>query len=77
MYFLIPETENRTLEDIELHFSDNNRKITDIKIAKNRPIHVKSNQIENGQIQSTKEIIVGCDNRAFAANESESTNAKY
>lgn len=34
-YFIIPETENRTLEDIELHFSDNTRKLTDRKIPKN------------------------------------------
>lgn len=34
MYFLLPETENRTLEDIELHFSDNKRKLTDIYIRK-------------------------------------------
>lgn len=34
-YFIIPETENRTLEDIELHFSDNARKLTDRKIQKN------------------------------------------
>lgn len=32
MYFTLPETEGRSLEDIELHFSDNNRKITDINI---------------------------------------------
>lgn len=30
----MPETENRTLEDIEMHFSDNSKKITDRKIAK-------------------------------------------
>lgn len=34
-YFIIPETENRTLEDIELHFSDNSRNLTDRKIQKN------------------------------------------
>lgn len=33
-YFILPETDNRTLEDIELHFSDNSKKITDRKIAK-------------------------------------------
>lgn len=33
-YFIFPVTENRSLEDIELHFSDNSKKITDIKIAK-------------------------------------------
>lgn len=37
MYQILPETENRTLEDIELHFSDNSRKITDRKIAKSKP----------------------------------------
>lgn len=30
----MPETENRTLEDIEMHFSDNKRKLTDIYIRK-------------------------------------------
>ena len=31
-YFLLPETENRTLEDIETHFST--QKITNIRIKK-------------------------------------------
>ena len=34
MYFILPETEGRTLEDIELHFSDDSNKITDWKINK-------------------------------------------
>lgn len=34
MYFILPETEGRTLEDIELHFADNSKKITDRKIGK-------------------------------------------
>lgn len=34
VYFILPETEGRTLEDIELHFADNSKKITDHKIAK-------------------------------------------
>lgn len=29
MFNILPETENRSLEDIELHFSDNSKKITD------------------------------------------------
>lgn len=37
MYKVLPETENCTLEDIELHFSDNSRKITDRKIMKSSP----------------------------------------
>lgn len=36
----MPETEDRSLEDIEVHFSDNQRKITDRKIQKN--VSVKS-----------------------------------
>lgn len=34
MYFILPETEGRTLEDIEHHFSDNSKRITDWKIEK-------------------------------------------
>lgn len=34
MYKILPETENRSLEDIELHFSDKTKKITDCKIVR-------------------------------------------
>lgn len=34
MYQIMPETEGRTLEDIEMHFSDNSKKITDRNIVK-------------------------------------------
>lgn len=37
MYLVLPETENRTLEDIEIHFSDNTKKITDRIILRNSP----------------------------------------
>lgn len=33
-YFTLPETEGRSLEDIELHFSDNSKKLTDRNIVK-------------------------------------------
>lgn len=36
MYKIMPETENRTLEDIELHFSDNSKKLTDREIVQHR-----------------------------------------
>lgn len=35
VFYFIPETENYTLEDIELYFTDKNRKWTDIKINRN------------------------------------------
>lgn len=35
MYLILPETEGRSLEDIELHFSDNTKQFTDIDIHKN------------------------------------------
>lgn len=34
MYFILPETEQRSLEDIELHYSDNTKGLTDIRIRK-------------------------------------------
>lgn len=33
-YFILPETENISLEDIERHFSNNSKKITDRNIVK-------------------------------------------
>lgn len=35
MYNILPETEGRTLEDIEIHFADNTRKLTDHYIVRN------------------------------------------
>lgn len=32
MIFMLPESEDRSMEDIELHFSDNKRSIFDINI---------------------------------------------
>lgn len=37
MYLILPETESRSLEEIELHFSDNQKKITDRKIIQTTP----------------------------------------
>lgn len=48
IYKIMPETENRTLEDIEMHFSDKTKKITDRKIAKVFD-EVESDQIEHHQ----------------------------
>lgn len=45
MFKILPETENRTLEDIEMHFSDNTKKLTNLKIAKRK---IKPPSIENG-----------------------------
>lgn len=66
MFFFLPETEGRTLEEIELFFSDNKRKMIDRHIRKAddqqtglEPIHIKS--IANGA-----EILSGgCENKAF------------
>lgn len=49
MYKILPETENRTLEEIELHFSNNSRKLTDRNIAKADPM---SSKMANGDIEA-------------------------
>lgn len=55
IYLYLPETERRTLEDIELHFSDNNKKLSDTKISKRT----------NGKSVVSEKVINGCDNKAF------------
>lgn len=44
MYFVLPETEGKTLEDIEMYFSNTKRKFNDIIItsAENRSHNMKS-----------------------------------
>ena len=34
LFFIMPETEQRSLEDIEIHYSDNSKGLTDIHIRK-------------------------------------------
>lgn len=36
MFFILPETEQRSLEDIELHYADDSKKITNIHIPINK-----------------------------------------
>lgn len=47
MYNVLPETENRSLEAIETHFSDDSKKITDWHIPK----HVKKQSISNTEMK--------------------------
>ncbi|XP_031636109.1 facilitated trehalose transporter Tret1-like [Contarinia nasturtii] len=63
-YNILPETENRSLEDIELHFSDNSKKITDRKIAK----RAKNKHRENGNPEKVF---------AVAINDSENKSSYY
>lgn len=42
-YKILPETENITLEDIERHFSENSRKLTDIHIQRTTKSTVDNN----------------------------------
>lgn len=42
MFFIMPETEHRSLEDIELHYSDNSRGITAINIHISAKSNIKS-----------------------------------
>lgn len=75
MYKILPETENRTLEDIEMHFSDGSKKITDRKIHKQ---DFKPNGLEKDCQTPTRTVSAaginelnrkncenGCENQAF------------
>lgn len=56
MYFIMPETDGRTLEDIELHFSDNSKKLTDWWIHKSEALekYINANDVE----KSTKILAI-------------------
>ncbi|XP_055303169.1 facilitated trehalose transporter Tret1-like [Sitodiplosis mosellana] len=63
-YKILPDTENRTLEDIEMHFSDNSKSITDRKIL----------QIsKNNQIQSEAKTVSMNNDNTFGKIEKELT----
>lgn len=77
----MPETENRTLEDIELHFSDNSKTITDRNIAEafsDRHIDRSTDKIDSGTVKCEPVTVLengsngfenktqnGCDNRSY------------
>lgn len=44
MYNIMPETEQRSLEDIEFHYSDNTKGLTDIDIAKHLYVKPTTNE---------------------------------
>lgn len=48
MYNIMPETEGRTLEDINIHFSDKSKKLTDHKMPKPRKLDVEAARDSNG-----------------------------
>lgn len=58
IYMFLPETERRTLEEIELHFSDNNKKLSDIKIPKNVDMSIEKKDKEKN----------GFENKGFESN---------
>lgn len=55
-YFVVPETEGRSLEDIELHFADNTKKLTDWKIAKTVTTEPHSKANDDVENESAKAV---------------------
>lgn len=68
-YFLLPETENRTLEDIEIHFST--QSITNIRIKRvteelaANAIKKKEDDMEGGGGGDKRKVAGGVDNAAY------------
>lgn len=57
MFMILPETESRSLEEIEIHFSDNNRKITDRKILKAASKKKQRKDIDNNVLEKPVYVI--------------------
>ena len=57
MFNILPETENRSLEDIEIHFSDKTKKITNYKIEKLDSYHKSKNETKsNSNVMPTNQL---------------------
>lgn len=56
---MLPETEDRSLEDIELHFSDNKRSIFSTHIQKNASKDTELNEKSNNQPQINEIEAIG------------------
>lgn len=81
MYKILPETENRTLEDIEMHFADKTKKLTDIKILKrdnsqnkehkkaDSKVTTKHVTIAEIDVRNNKNSKIGFDNYGFAKSQ--------
>ncbi|XP_031635118.1 facilitated trehalose transporter Tret1-like [Contarinia nasturtii] len=78
MYLILPETENRSLEDIERHFSDNSKGLTDRNIviskrkSKNEP---NDDDAENSQKTNSSHMITNCS--AVFENKNRSNESAY
>lgn len=70
-YNVLPETEGRSLEDIELHFADNSKGICDRKIAKKS----KKSANSNGNDKNVKEITASGDVRYGTMNAANDNKA--
>lgn len=65
-YKILPETEKCTLEDIEKHFSDNKKGLTNRKIARRKLAPPIPNDFNNDKKKSTSE---GYTNKVFVTEE--------
>lgn len=55
LYLILPETEGRTLEDIERHFSEKGRSIMERKIRKYTAVSGKDPEVADKYKQKTEE----------------------
>lgn len=53
MYYILPETEGRTLEEIEVHFSDKSKNILDHKIQRVKAKQEITNRSERNIVMSS------------------------
>lgn len=77
-YNVLPETENRSLEDIELHFADNSKNLCDRNIPKRSKKTVNCKETGDGNSDNVPKTIsvvmnvaneIGHENKAFEGDD--------
>lgn len=68
-YNVLPETENRSLEEIELHFADNSKNLCDRNIVKKSKNSMSGNDVGSVNTKQIISIVMSTANETYHENK--------